>query len=75
MRDALTIIVRSSESEPFQRSRVRMPFGGFLKSLRENRVVVIVADEFKSGDVTVDFMGKPLPRHGVRRPWRYVLAR
>ena len=74
MRDALTIIVRSSESEPFQRSRVRMPFGDF-EVLRENRVVVIVADEFKSGDVTVDFMGKPLPRHGVRRPWRYVLAR
>ncbi len=37
---------------------------GILKSLRENRVVVIVADEFKSGDVTVNFMGQlsPAPR-------------
>ena len=35
---------------------------GILKSLRENRVVVIVADEFKSGDVTVDFMGQTVPR-------------
>jgi KDO2-lipid IV(A) lauroyltransferase len=37
---------------------------GILKSLRENRIVVIVADEFKSGDVTVDFMGQqsPAPR-------------
>ncbi len=34
---------------------------GILKSLRENRVVVIVADEFKSGDVTVDFMGHQFP--------------
>jgi KDO2-lipid IV(A) lauroyltransferase len=34
---------------------------GILKSLRENRIVVIVADEFKSGDVTVDFMGQPSP--------------
>jgi len=34
---------------------------GILKSLRENRVVVIVADEFKSGDVTVDFMGQTAP--------------
>jgi Kdo2-lipid IVA lauroyltransferase/acyltransferase len=37
---------------------------GILKSLRENRIVVIVADEFKSGDVMVDFMGQisPAPR-------------
>jgi Kdo2-lipid IVA lauroyltransferase/acyltransferase len=37
---------------------------GILKSLRENRVVVVIADEFKSGDVTVDFMGQksPAPR-------------
>jgi KDO2-lipid IV(A) lauroyltransferase len=32
-----------------------------LKSLRENRVVMVIADEFKSGDVTVDFMGQPSP--------------
>jgi Kdo2-lipid IVA lauroyltransferase/acyltransferase len=37
---------------------------GILKSLRENRIVVVIADEFKSGDVTVDFMGQqsPAPR-------------
>jgi len=37
---------------------------GILKSLRENRVVLVIADEFKSGDVTVDFMGQqsPAPR-------------
>lgn len=34
---------------------------GILKSLRENRIVVVIADEFKSGDVTVDFMGQPSP--------------
>ena len=32
-----------------------------LKSLRENRVVLIIADEFKSGDLTVDFMGQQAP--------------
>ena len=37
---------------------------GILKSLRENRVVLVIADEFKSGEVTVDFMGQtpPAPR-------------
>jgi KDO2-lipid IV(A) lauroyltransferase len=34
---------------------------GILKSLRENRVVLVIADEFKSGDVTVDFMGQQCP--------------
>ena len=34
---------------------------GILKSLRENRVVMVIADEFKSGDVMVDFMGQPSP--------------
>lgn len=34
---------------------------GILKSLRENRVVLIIADEFKSGDVMVDFMGQQFP--------------
>jgi KDO2-lipid IV(A) lauroyltransferase len=37
---------------------------GILKSLRENRVVLVIADEFKSGEVPVDFMGQqsPAPR-------------
>jgi Kdo2-lipid IVA lauroyltransferase/acyltransferase len=37
---------------------------GILRSLRQNRIVVIIADEFKSGDVTVEFMGQqsPAPR-------------
>lgn len=37
---------------------------GILKSLRENRIVVVIADEFKSGEVTVEFMGQqsPAPR-------------
>ncbi|MBM2803674.1 MAG: Lysophospholipid acyltransferase family protein [Deltaproteobacteria bacterium] len=34
---------------------------GILKALRENRIVLIVADEFKSGDVMVDFFGMKLP--------------
>jgi len=34
---------------------------GVLKSLRENRIVLVVADEFKSGDVIVDFFGMKLP--------------
>jgi KDO2-lipid IV(A) lauroyltransferase len=34
---------------------------GILKSLRENRVVLVIADEFKSGDVMVDFMGQQAP--------------
>jgi len=37
---------------------------GVLKALRENRIVLIIADEFKSGDVMVDFFGlkAPAPR-------------
>jgi KDO2-lipid IV(A) lauroyltransferase len=34
---------------------------GILKALRGNRIVLIIADEFKSGDVMVDFMGQKLP--------------
>ncbi len=32
-----------------------------LKALRENRIVLIIADEFKSGDVKVDFFGMKVP--------------
>jgi lauroyl/myristoyl acyltransferase len=37
---------------------------GMLKALRQNRVVLVIADEFKSGDVMVDFFGLkgPAPR-------------
>jgi Kdo2-lipid IVA lauroyltransferase/acyltransferase len=37
---------------------------GILKALRENRIVLVVADEFKSGDAMVDFfdMKMPAPR-------------
>ena len=37
---------------------------GILKALRENRIVMMIADEFKSGDVMVDFLGlkAPAPR-------------
>ena len=37
---------------------------GILKALRQNRVVLVIADEFKSGEVIVDFMGhsSPAPR-------------
>jgi KDO2-lipid IV(A) lauroyltransferase len=31
---------------------------GILKALRENRIVLVVADEFKSGDITIDFFGQ-----------------
>lgn len=34
---------------------------GVLKALRENRIVLVIADEFKSGDVMVDFFGLKLP--------------
>ena len=34
---------------------------GILKALRNNRVVLVVADEFKSGDVMVDFLGLKVP--------------
>jgi lauroyl/myristoyl acyltransferase len=37
---------------------------GVLKALRENRIVLVIADEFKSGDAIVDFLGlkAPAPR-------------
>ena len=37
---------------------------GILKALRQNRIVLVIADEFKSGDVMVDFFGlkAPAPR-------------
>jgi Kdo2-lipid IVA lauroyltransferase/acyltransferase len=34
---------------------------GILEALRENRIVLVIADEFKSGDVMVQFMGRTLP--------------
>ncbi|MGH7793666.1 MAG: lysophospholipid acyltransferase family protein [Candidatus Binatia bacterium] len=34
---------------------------GILKALRENRIVLVIADEFKSGDVVVDFLGLKVP--------------
>jgi lauroyl/myristoyl acyltransferase len=34
---------------------------GILRALRQNRVVLVIADEFKSGGVMVDFMGQPSP--------------
>jgi len=34
---------------------------GILKALRENRIVLVIADEFKSGDVIVDFFGMKVP--------------
>ncbi|HEX6439210.1 MAG TPA: lysophospholipid acyltransferase family protein [Candidatus Binatia bacterium] len=32
-----------------------------VRALRENRIVLVVADEFKSGEITVEFMGQALP--------------
>ncbi len=34
---------------------------GILKALRTNRIVLVLADEFKSGDVVVDFLGMKVP--------------
>lgn len=34
---------------------------GLLRALRENRIVLVIADEFKSGDVLVEFFGMKLP--------------
>ena len=34
---------------------------GLLKALRQNRIVLVIADEFKSGDVKVEFFGMQLP--------------
>jgi Kdo2-lipid IVA lauroyltransferase/acyltransferase len=32
-----------------------------VQALRENRIVLVIADEFKSGEITVEFMGQNLP--------------
>jgi Kdo2-lipid IVA lauroyltransferase/acyltransferase len=34
---------------------------GVLKALRQNRIVLVIADEFKSGDAMVDFFGLKVP--------------
>ena len=34
---------------------------GILKALRDNRIVMVIADEFKSGDLLVDFFGLTVP--------------
>lgn len=34
---------------------------GILKALRHNRIVLVIADEFKSGDELVDFFGLKVP--------------
>jgi KDO2-lipid IV(A) lauroyltransferase len=34
---------------------------GILKALRNNRIVIVIADEFKSGDIMVDFFGLRVP--------------
>ncbi|MGH7816607.1 MAG: lysophospholipid acyltransferase family protein, partial [Candidatus Binatia bacterium] len=34
---------------------------GIIKALRQNRIVLVIADEFKSGDVLVDFFGLKMP--------------
>ena len=39
----------------------RQAVRGILEALRENRIVLIIADEFKSGEVMVQFMGHSLP--------------
>ncbi len=39
----------------------RLAVRGILQALRENRVVLIIADEFRSGDVLVDFFGMKVP--------------
>ena len=39
----------------------RQAVRGILQALRENRIVLIIADEFRSGDVTVDFFGVKVP--------------
>jgi KDO2-lipid IV(A) lauroyltransferase len=42
----------------------RQAVRGILRALRENRIVLVIADEFKSGGVMVNFMGRssPAPR-------------
>jgi KDO2-lipid IV(A) lauroyltransferase len=39
----------------------RVAVRGILEALRDNRIVLIIADEFKSGDVMVEFMGQIVP--------------
>jgi KDO2-lipid IV(A) lauroyltransferase len=39
----------------------RQAVRGILQALRENRIVLIIADEFRSGDVMVDFFGMKVP--------------
>ena len=34
---------------------------GIVQALRENRIVLVIADEFKSGEIMVEFMGLNLP--------------
>ena len=34
---------------------------GILRALRDNRIVLVIADEFKSGDIIVDFLGLKVP--------------
>src|SRR5262245_8860705 len=34
---------------------------GILKALRQNRIVLLIADEFRSGDLMVDFFGRKMP--------------
>jgi KDO2-lipid IV(A) lauroyltransferase len=74
---AFSIVVKQPGDEHFARCldelRARLGVGtisakprreavrGILKGLRQNQVVLVIADEFKSGDVFVDFMGQSLP--------------
>src|SRR5690349_1478280 len=39
----------------------RLAVRGILQALRDNRVVLIIADEFRSGDIMVDFFGMKVP--------------
>lgn len=39
----------------------RLAVRGILQALRQNRIVLIIADEFRSGDVMVDFFGMKVP--------------
>ena len=48
--------IRTISAKP-RREAVR----GILKALRSNQIVLVIADEFKSGDVMVDFLGLKVP--------------
>lgn len=48
--------IRTISAKP-RREAVR----GILKALRSNHIVLVIADEFKSGDVMVDFLGLKVP--------------